>query len=122
MKKNIVHENESKEIPDICGKVLELLNQDNSNCKFMSIATILIRQGEESTKHFHKKMEEIYYIISGEAEITIDSHIKKVISGHAILIPVGAVHQIKNIGKETLKFISIDAPPYIESDVYLESN
>lgn len=118
MEKNIVHENDSIEVPDICGKAIELLNRENSDCKNMSIATILINKGEISQLHYHKQMEEIYYIIQGEAEMNINNQIKKVVPGHAILIPVGFFHQIKNIGSTVLKFISIDSPPFIESDIF----
>lgn len=118
MKKNVVHENESNEIPDICGKVLELLNQDNSSCKFMSIATILLDPGKSSTPHFHKEMEEIYYIIDGEGFIEIDEQITAIKSGHAILLPIGSKHKITNTGKNVMKFISVDSPPFIETDVH----
>ena len=120
-KKTIVHENEGREVPDICGKALELLNQGNSDCKFMSIATILINPGESSRLHYHKIMEEIYYIVEGEAEISIQNERNRVFQGHAILIPIGVSHQIKNIGDKTLKFLSIDAPPYLENDAYFPS-
>jgi len=118
MIKNIAHENNSNEIPDIYGKVLELLNQDNSNCELMSIATILLDPGKSSTLHYHKKMEEIYYIVEGKAEIRIEDEVQNMHSGYAILIPIGALHQIKNTGANTLKFISIDSPPFIEDDTY----
>lgn len=119
MKKIIANEKDGIEVPDICGKVIELLNQDNSNCKYMSIATLFVNPGESSQKHFHKKMEEIYYIIEGEAEIDIDGIINKVYSGHAILIPIGSTHQIKNTGTQILKFISVDSPPFLQEDIFL---
>ncbi len=121
MNTNIVHENDSKQVPDICGKILELLNQENSDCKLMSIATVLINSGEISKLHYHKIMEEIYYIVEGNAEITINNDkAKMVYAGHAILIPAGITHQIKNTGNNTLKFISIDSPPFLEEDIYFE--
>jgi len=120
LKKNIAHEIESVEVPDICGKAIELINRENSDCKNMSIATILVDKGESSRLHYHKQMEELYYIVEGEAEMNIDNQKEKVIPGHAILIPVGVFHQIKNIGSTVLKFISIDSPPFFESDIFFE--
>jgi mannose-6-phosphate isomerase-like protein (cupin superfamily) len=117
--KKVVHENEGIIEPDICGKSIELINMETSGSKKMSIATILINPSEESKKHFHKKMEEIYYIVEGEGEIMIDDMISKIKKGHAILLPVGSLHQIKNTGKSILKFISADSPPYDEKDVYI---
>jgi mannose-6-phosphate isomerase-like protein (cupin superfamily) len=119
MRKNVVHENESKEIPDICGKVLELINQDNSNCRLMSIATIFLDPGKSSTPHLHKEMEEIYYIIEGEGVIEIDGQTNIVKSGHAILLPIGSKHMITNTGQKVMKFISVDSPPFNEKDIYL---
>jgi mannose-6-phosphate isomerase-like protein (cupin superfamily) len=118
MKNLIVDEKNLIEIPDICGKVIELFNKENSACKNMSIATVFIDPGKESKKHFHKVMEEIYYIIKGEGEISIDNNKFLINEGYSVLLSPMSIHQIKNIGESVLKFISIDSPPFYETDVY----
>lgn len=118
MKNNHINERDGIKIPDICGEVIELLNQENSDCKSMSIATLFIEPNKSSLKHYHKVMEEIYYVIYGKGEVYIDNITIKIYPGSAILIPVNTVHQIKNTGSTVLKFISIDSPPFIDSDVY----
>ena len=113
-----MHENEGKKVPDICGQVIELINSEISGSKLMSIATVFIDPGKESKEHFHKKMEEIYYIIEGQGEMIIDGNKSKIKAGHAILLQRESRHKIKNTGKKALKFISVDAPPFIEKDIY----
>lgn len=117
--KIVIHESEGIVEPDICGKSIELIKPETSGSKLMSIATILINSGEESKEHFHKVMEEIYYITEGEGEIIIDDICSKIKIGSAILLPIGSKHKIKNTGKSVLKFISVDSPPYDENDVYM---
>lgn len=117
-KKIVIHEDDGKKEPDICGFAIELLNTQTSESMNMSLANIIINPGNESILHHHKKMEEIYYILDGFGEMIINDRTFKVRKGHAILIPIGARHQIINKSTEDLRFISVDSPPYNETDVY----
>jgi putative monooxygenase len=119
--KIVVHEDEREGEPDICGEAIELLNPQTSGSKKISMATILINPGKESIKHFHKEMEEMYYIIDGKGEVVIDGVEYEVKKGCAILLPIGSKHQVKNTGKSILKFISVDSPPFDEEDVFMET-
>jgi mannose-6-phosphate isomerase-like protein (cupin superfamily) len=116
--KYVIHEKSGKKEPDICGEVIELFNEHSHVNNAMSIATVFIDPGKESIAHFHKKMEEIYYIINGEGKIFINGDETNLEAGHAIYLPVGAVHKIKNTGKSILKFVSIDSPIFDENDIY----
>ena len=119
-KRIIVFENDGRMEPDICGQVIDLINSEISGSKNMSIATIFVDPGKESKMHFHKKMEEIYYILDGKGEININGIVTKIKKGYAILLPVGSKHQIRNTGQKVLKFISVDSPSFEENDIYIE--
>ena len=115
----IVHTDEGEKVPDICGSAIELINYNNSKTSLFSTAMIIIDPFKESAKHYHKIMEEIYFIIEGKGNITLDDKLYKVEPGHSIFIPAMVKHQIKNTSNKALKFLSIDAPSYDEKDVYL---
>ena len=119
MKKLITHASEGVKVPDICGLAIELVNEEISNSTNMSLALIIIDSNASSQQHYHIKTEEIYYILDGEALIEIGGQATRVGKGHSIFIPVGKIHKITNIGKEPLRFISVDSPIFDQDDVFI---
>ncbi len=118
-KRLVIHEKEARREPDICGVALELINRDTSYPKNVSIATLLIEPGKSSTEHYHKRTEEIYYIIDGSGVVEISGKSYTVETGHAVLIPIGEKHRIENTGTNVLKFLSVDAPIFDPEDVII---
>jgi mannose-6-phosphate isomerase-like protein (cupin superfamily) len=55
-------------------------------------------------------MEEIYFILTGEGEMTVDEEKRHVVPGDAIWVPAGAPHALENSGEEQL-FILVVASP-----------
>ena len=49
--------------------------------------------------------DEVYYVLSGEGEVTSDGETKKLTSGMAAYLYTGAIVGIKQIGKEPLALI-----------------
>ena len=120
MKKLVFNESEIVGEADICGKAIDLINRESSDCESMSIATILINPGDSSQRHFHKVMEEIYYFVEGEGLVELGGEICHVGPGIAVFIPRNLLHHIENTGSTTLKLISVDSPPFDTQDIYLE--
>ncbi len=118
MTKLVIHESEGEVSPDICGIAVEIVNPKSAGSKNLSFAKLIIRPGEKSQRHYHAKMEEIYYILNGHGKIIIDGKSYSVMPGHAIFLPVGARHQIFNTGKSDLIFVCADSPAYEDDDVF----
>jgi quercetin dioxygenase-like cupin family protein len=76
--------------------------------------------GEAHRFHFHPKMEEILYILSGTAEQWIEKEKRIMKAGDAIYLPVGMVHGTYNIGAETLDFLAVLSPAKSEGPVTVE--
>lgn len=55
-------------------------------------------------------MEEIYFILSGQGEMTVDDETRPVKPGDAVWIPTGSLHQLTNTGEEPL-VILVPASP-----------
>lgn len=77
----------------------------NSCIRLQSLAEARVQPGQLTAPHFHKQTEEIYYILRGQGQMTIDGQQRIVGPGDAIAIPPGAVHTILNSGSEQLVFL-----------------
>ena len=86
-------------------EIRELLAHRNSCIRKQSLAEARLPIGGATTPHFHELTEEIYYILQGNAEMTIDDEKRDVGPGDAIAIPPGAVHTILNSGQQELRFL-----------------
>ena len=100
-------------------EIRELLAYRNSSIVHQSLAEARLAVTGSTTPHFHRRVEEIYYITHGSAEMIIDEERRPVSEGDAIAIPPGAVHQIINTGDSELRFLCMCAPAYEHSDTVL---
>jgi mannose-6-phosphate isomerase-like protein (cupin superfamily) len=100
-------------------EIRELLADRNSCLKNQSLAEASLPIGAKTTRHYHPRTEEIYYILEGNASMSIDGETRKVGPGDAIAIPPGAEHEIANIGDRTLRFLCCCAPGYQHADTVL---
>jgi mannose-6-phosphate isomerase-like protein (cupin superfamily) len=71
----------------------------------------------ESEEHlvWRAGSERLIYVLAGEAEITID-RLSGVVEPHGfVLVPSGARHSVRNVGPDTVRFVSVFAldPPGI---------
>ncbi|RMJ21036.1 hypothetical protein PHISP_08094, partial [Aspergillus sp. HF37] len=56
--------------------------------------------------HRHQQAE-IYYIIDGEGEVTIEGVTKRVTAGSSVFIPSNEKHSIVNVGSKSLRFFYV---------------
>jgi len=76
--------------------------------------------GEAHRFHYHPKMEEILYILSGTAEQWIEKEKRVMTAGDAIYLPAGMVHGTYNVGTETLDFLAVLSPAKSGDPVTIE--
>ena len=101
-------------------EIRELLAHRNSAIRNQSLAEARLAVGQATTEHYHVKTEEIYYILSGTAEMTLGTEMRPVGPGDAIAIPPGLRHTIRNTSPGELVFLCTCAPGYEHSDTFLE--
>ncbi len=65
-----------------------------------------ISPGKNTTVHAHFEPE-LFYIIRGSGLMIIDNKMEKIYAGDLIQIPPFSHHQLKNLGKEELVFLSV---------------
>ena len=63
------------------------------------LATARLAPGRAIEPHVDP-MEEIYFIVNGEGEMSVDMETKRVVPGDAIWVPPGSRHGLVNAGQE----------------------
>lgn len=99
------------------GTVLrELLHPDKQAIALRySLAHAIVPVGQTSLPHA-LKTSEVYYILSGQGEMHIDSEHQVVEPGDAVYIPPNARQFIHNSGTEPLVFICLVDPAWRKED------
>jgi mannose-6-phosphate isomerase len=64
----------------------------------------------------HKHRSEHWFIVNGEALVTLDGKEIRLQKGMSIDVPIGAAHRIKNTGRKDLTFIEIQQGDYFGED------
>jgi mannose-6-phosphate isomerase-like protein (cupin superfamily) len=116
---NIINWKDLNQIEDGCGgAIYKILDIGISGLKNVEIAMCIFRPGETATLHYHKNLEEIYFILEGEGQIELDGMWFPVKAEDCVAIPVGVKHRMKNISNDkTLKFLSINSPEWHPADM-----
>ena len=102
--------------------IRELLAHRNSSIRKQSLAEARLAPAGATVQHHHKVTEEIYYILSGTADMTLGHETRAVGPGDAIAIPPGIRHTIRNTGATELVFLCTCAPGYEHTDTFLETS
>jgi quercetin dioxygenase-like cupin family protein len=76
--------------------------------------------GEAHRFHFHPRMEEILYVLSGSAEQWVEKQKRSMPPGTSLYLPAGIVHATYNVGQETLDFLAVLSPAKSEGPVTVE--
>jgi glycosyltransferase involved in cell wall biosynthesis/quercetin dioxygenase-like cupin family protein len=64
----------------------------------------------------HQRRSEHWYIIDGQAEITLDDKTFVLAPGQSVDIPKGTLHRIANPGSENVRFIEVQTGNYFGED------
>jgi mannose-6-phosphate isomerase-like protein (cupin superfamily) len=100
--------------------IRELLGLPTSSVRNQSLAEATLEPGQSTQRHYHRKSEEIYYLVEGSGEMEVDGERAQVAPGDAILIPSGAWHEIRASESGPLRFLCCCAPPYRHEDTFFE--
>ena len=71
----------------------------------------LIPPGAAEVRHYHKKAQQFFYIISGEAMMHMEDGPVLIPAGSGIRVMPGVWHQIRNPSSGPLRLLVISHPP-----------
>ena len=77
----------------------------------LTVIEELIPPGAAEVRHYHKKAQQFFYILSGEAMMEVEGEPVIVPAGSGIHIMAGVRHQIRNPSSGPLRLLVISHPP-----------
>ena len=77
----------------------------------MTVIEELIPPGAAEVRHYHKKAQQFFYILSGEAIMNVEGEPVLIPAGSGIHIMPGVWHQIRNPSSGQLRLLVISHPP-----------
>lgn len=79
-----------------------------------------LQPGQAHRFHFHPKMEEILYILSGTAEQWVEKKQRPMNPGDSLYLPAGVIHGTYNNGPSELEFLAVLSPAKSDGPVTVE--
>ena len=99
----------SHEKPDAPGVFKKTLfhREDLADGRVQMINWALLPAGKAFQRHYHEDMQEVFIMVGGSAKITVEQQTEKLSAGDAVVIPVGCVHTMKNIGPDNVIYVVV---------------
>jgi mannose-6-phosphate isomerase len=77
---------------------------------------IYVSPGKRLSYQRHQKRSEHWFIVQGNAEVTLDGKVSHLSSGDTVSIAQGQLHRIANIGTNEVIFIEVQTGTYFGED------
>jgi mannose-6-phosphate isomerase-like protein (cupin superfamily) len=91
---------------EITKKVEEDDSLDGFALRIVGLWDTKLTNGAYVAPHSHEDIEEVYYILEGTGEITVNNEQREISKGDIIYVPPKAVHTVLNNGKKPLRLIT----------------
>ena len=80
------------------------------------VKRICVYPGKRLSLQRHRRRAEHWYLLAGEAVVTLDGREITLRAGEVVDIPCGAAHRLQNIGVKEVSFIEIQTGEYFGED------
>lgn len=77
----------------------------------LSVIRERVPSGCEEVRHFHRKSEQFFFVLSGTATLEVDGKINRLEAEQGYHIEAGVPHQLRNEQKTDLIFLVTSVPP-----------
>ena len=84
-----------------------------------SLAEARVPPGGETTEHFHRVTEEIYFFTHGSGRMRLGETVRDVSPGDTVVIAPGLRHKLWATGSEPLRLLCCCSPAYTHEDTVL---
>ena len=80
------------------------------------VKRIEVKPGKRLSYQKHARRAEHWYVVTGQARVTLDGREIDLSAGEAVDIPLGAAHRVQNPGGEPLIFVEVQRGDYFGED------
>jgi mannose-6-phosphate isomerase len=80
------------------------------------VKRIVVYPGKRLSLQKHERRAEHWYVLKGEAVVTLDNRQLTLTAGQAVDIPRGSAHRVENGGSADLVFIEVQTGDYFGED------
>jgi mannose-6-phosphate isomerase len=80
------------------------------------VKRIIVYPGKRLSLQRHRRRSEHWFLLGGEAVVTLDNREIRLRDGESVDIPQGAAHRIMNTGAVDLAFIEVQRGDYFGED------
>ncbi|HCV86975.1 MAG TPA: mannose-6-phosphate isomerase [Deltaproteobacteria bacterium] len=87
-----------------------------ANEKDHKVKRIVVQPGKRLSLQRHQHRAEHWYVVKGEARVTLDESENILSAGSAVDIPIRTKHRIENTGSDELVFIEVQTGSYFGED------
>ncbi len=87
-----------------------------SSSELHQVKNIYVLPGKRLSYQRHEKRAEHWFIVTGDARITLDGDSFEMSAGDSIDIEIGMAHRIENIGADELIFTEVQTGTYFGED------
>lgn len=77
----------------------------------LSVIEEFIPSGAQEIRHYHRKAQQFFYILSGEVMMEVEGRNTLLRAGSGIHVLPGTWHQISNPSSGAVRFLVISQPP-----------
>ena len=85
--------------------------------KYCKVKEIVIKPNQRPSYQYHFKRSEVWVIVKGTAQVTLDDVTREVSAGDIVEVPIMCKHRIENISPhDDLIFIEIQQGDYFGED------
>jgi mannose-6-phosphate isomerase-like protein (cupin superfamily) len=109
---------EAETIPRDYGAMIMLGGGANLRTKNGDLRILQIRAGASTSKHYHKRSESIFHVLSGELVMEVDNAREGLRRGDTIVIEPEEIHVLRNVGAEDAVVVETMAPPFSKTDIF----
>ena len=80
------------------------------------VKRIYVKPGAALSLQSHKYRSEHWVVVEGTAEVTVNENVSLITEGQSAFVPQGAIHRMKNPGKQQMVLIEIQIGSYLGED------
>lgn len=82
------------------GRLVWMIAGRLGNSATMTMGKCYIDQGSANPRHYHPNCDEVLHVLDGDIEHSLDGDTFRVSAGETLTIPMGCMHNARNIGTD----------------------